>query len=129
MTLAFWCVVMAGLLPLGGTAAAKWGFKAYDNHNPRQWLSEQTGSRARALAAEKNTHESFPFFAAAVIIAHLAVGSHSLIDTLAAVYIAARIVFLIAYILDWASFRTFVWLIGVICTVAIATAGAWLAPI
>lgn len=129
MTAAFWCVLIAGLLPLGGTAVAKWGFKAFDNHNPRQWLSEQTGSRARAVAAEKNTHESFPFFAAAVIIAHLTVGSHSLIDTLAIVYIAARVLFLVAYIQDWASFRTFVWLIGLLSTVAIATAGAWLAPV
>jgi len=126
MTLAFWCVVVGGLLPLAGTGAAKWGFKNFDNHNPRQWLSEQTGSRARALAAEKNTHESFPFFAAAVIMAHLAVGPHSLIDTLALAYIAARVLFLVAYILDWASFRTFVWTIGVISTLAIATAGAWL---
>lgn len=129
MTLAFWCVVIAGLLPLGGTATAKWGFKAYDNHNPRQWLSEQTGSRARALAAEKNTHESFPFFAAAVVIAHLTVGPHSLIDTLALAYVAARALYLVAYVWDWAPFRSFVWLIGVICTVAIATAGAWLTPV
>jgi len=129
MTLAFWCVVIAGLLPLGGTAAAKWGFKAYDNHNPRQWLAQQTGSRARAIAAEQNSHESFPFFAAAVLLAHLSVGPQTLVNALAVVYIVARVMYLMAYLLDWAAVRSLVWLIGLISTIAIATAGAWLAPV
>jgi ABC-type Fe3+ transport system permease subunit len=43
-------VVAAGVLPLLGAASAKWGFKGFDNHNPRAWLAEQTGARARARA-------------------------------------------------------------------------------
>ncbi|MFK7963933.1 MAG: MAPEG family protein [Burkholderiaceae bacterium] len=129
MTLAFWCVVISGLLPLGGTAAAKWGFKGFDNHNPRDWLSKQTGTRARGIAAEKNSHESFPFFAAAVLMAHITVGPQTLVDSLAAVYVVARVLYLVAYLMDWAGFRTLVWLVGLLATVAIATAGAWLAPV
>ncbi len=61
MKISFLCVLIAGLLPYLGTMAAKWGFRRYDNHNPRQWLGEQTGFRARGNAAQANSFEAFPF--------------------------------------------------------------------
>ena len=63
------CLLMAGLMPLLATAVAKWGFAHYDNHNPRQWLAQQSGARARANAAQANAWEAFPFFAAGVLAA------------------------------------------------------------
>ena len=56
MIIAFWCVLIAGLLPLACTYVAKFGPTSnsagrFDNHNPRAWLAQQTGLRARANAA------------------------------------------------------------------------------
>ena len=39
MTIAFWCVLIAGLLPYVATLTAKLGARAYDNANPREWLA------------------------------------------------------------------------------------------
>ena len=33
-----------------------------DNHDPRRWLANQTGWRARANAAQANSYEVLPFF-------------------------------------------------------------------
>jgi uncharacterized MAPEG superfamily protein len=76
-TLAYWCVLIAALLPLVcATLAKKGGFGrapnagGYDNHAPREWLARQQGAAARANAAQANTFEALPFFIGAVIIAH-----------------------------------------------------------
>ena len=69
MTIAFACVLIAGLLPIVAAGIAKFGFKDFDNSNPRQWLAKQTGFRARANAAQANTFESIPFFFAAIAMA------------------------------------------------------------
>ena len=76
------CVVVAGVMPLLGAASAKWGFKGFDNHNPRAWLAEQTGARARANAAQHNSFEAFPFFAVAVLLALHFQADAALLETL-----------------------------------------------
>ena len=113
------CVVAAGVLPLLGAASAKWGFKGFDNHNPRAWLTEQTGALARANAAQHNSFEAFPFFAAAVLLAlHFQVVT-ALLDTLCLVFVAARVLFFLAYLMDWANVRTLLWCVGYGVCVAI----------
>jgi uncharacterized MAPEG superfamily protein len=119
MTLSFWCVLIAGLLPYAGTAAAKWGFKNFDNNQPREWLAKQTGIRARGNAAQHNSFEAFPFFAAAVIIASLVKAPQAALDAWAIGFIAARIGFLICYLADKANLRSLFWFAGMICVVAI----------
>ena len=112
MNIPVMCVLAAGVMPLLGAATAKWGFKGFDNHNPRQWLAEQTGARARANAAQHNSFEAFPFFAAAVLLAlHFQVDSY-LLDSLCLVFVAARVLFFVAYLLDWANLRTLFWSVG-----------------
>ena len=106
------CVVAAGVLPLLGAASAKWGFKGFDNHNPRAWLAEQTGARARANAAQHNSFEAFPFFAAAVLLALHFQMDAALLETLCLVFVAARALYFLAYVMDWASFRTLCWGVG-----------------
>ncbi len=71
MSIAYWCVLVAALLPYIATAIAKAGGERFSNRNPRLWLDKQQGFRARANAAQANGFEAFPFFAAAVIVAHL----------------------------------------------------------
>ena len=53
MTIAFWCVLVAGFLPYFGTLTAKIGGERFDNSNPRDWLDAQSGFRKRANAAQK----------------------------------------------------------------------------
>ena len=119
MTIALWCVLIAGLLPYAGTLAAKWGFKQYDNNNPRAWLASQTGFRARGNAAQANSFETFPLFAAAVIIATVVKAPQALLDGLALGFVVSRMGYLYCYLSDKASLRSLFWLGGQICSVAI----------
>ena len=119
MTIAYWCVLFMGLFPIVAAGIAKKGFEGYDNGMPRQWLAQQTGFRARANAAQANIFESLPFFFAAVIIASISNAPQGRIDLLAIGFVIARIAYLVCYVADWPSTRSFVWLAGLACVVAI----------
>ena len=122
MTVALWCVFVAGLLPYVATLIAKSG--GYDNRAPRDWLARQEGFRKRANAAQMNSFEAFPFFAAAVITAHVLNGPQSLVDTLALVFIAARIAYLACYLANKPALRSLVWFVGLAMIVAIFVVAA-----
>ena len=123
MTIAFWCVLIAGCMPLVAVGIAKWD-KRYDNNAPRDWLARQEGAKKRAYAAHLNSFEAFPFFAAAVVIASIAQAPTSIIDGLAVLFIMARIIYIWCYITDKASMRSLVWMVGFGATVALfITAG------
>ncbi len=124
MTTALWCVLAAGLLPYVATVVAKSGRHGFDNREPRAWLAQQEGLRARANAAQMNGFEAFPFFAAAVIVAHLLHGPQPLVDVLALVFIAARVAHLACYLANRASLRTLVWGVGLLSVVGIYIAAA-----
>jgi uncharacterized MAPEG superfamily protein len=112
-------VLIAGLLPIIAAGIAKFGFKDFDNSNPRQWLAKQTGFRARANAAQANTFESIPFFFAAIAIAAIAQAPQDRIDLLAVIYVLARIAFIVCYVADWPKLRTAVWTIALAAIIAI----------
>jgi len=117
MTIALWCVFIAGLLPYLASLSAKVGAPSFDNNEPRTWLAKQSGYRARANAAQQNGFEAFAFFAAAVIVAHITRGPQAQVDTLAMVFIAARVLYLVTYIGGWGTLRSLVWAVGIVCTV------------
>ncbi|MBU3637602.1 MAPEG family protein [Polynucleobacter sp. es-MAR-4] len=119
MTIAYWCVLFMGLFPYVAAGIAKKGFEGYDNAAPRQWLAQQTGFRARANAAQANLFESLPLFFAAVIIAHLENAPQATVDLLAIGFVIARIAYLVCYVANWPTTRSFVWLAGLGCVVAI----------
>ena len=119
MTIAYYCVLFMGLLPIVAAGIAKKGFHGYDNSAPRQWLAQQTGFRARANAAQANLFESLPLFFAAVIIASIAHAPQDRIDLLAIGFVLARIAYLICYVANWPTTRTTVWFFGIICVVAL----------
>lgn len=123
MTNAYWCVLIAGLLPYLATATAKGGAR-FDNRNPRAWLAQQTGFRARANAAQLNGFEAFPLFAAAVIVAHLTDAPQARVDALAMVFVAARVAHLAFYLADLAALRSLAWFVGIGSAVAIFVAGS-----
>ena len=122
MSLAFWCVLIAGLLPYAATISAKVGVP-FDNHNPRPWLLAQSGWRARANAAQLNAFEAFPFFAAAVLTAYVIHGVQSRVDHLAMAFIGCRLAYFGAYLGNASSLRSLAWLGGIACVVAIFIIG------
>ncbi len=124
MTIAFWCVLVAGFLPYFGTLTAKIGGERFDNSNPRDWLDAQSGFRKRANAAQHNSFEAFPFFAAAVIIAHVAGAPQGRIDLFAVVFILARLFYIAFYVADMATLRSLAWFVGVGSVVALFLAVA-----
>jgi uncharacterized MAPEG superfamily protein len=119
MTIAYWCVLFMGLFPYVATGIAKKGFEDYDNSMPREWLAKQTGFRARANAAQANLFESLPLFFVAIVIVTIAGAPQGRIDLLALGFVAARILYLICYVANWPAIRSFVWLAGIACVVAI----------
>ncbi|GAA5131248.1 MAPEG family protein [Alloalcanivorax gelatiniphagus] len=128
MTLAFWCVLIAILLPYAFTGFAKFqgGFGLRENHNPRDFLNTLDGARKRAHWAQQNSFEVTPAFAAAVIIAQLAqTAPQNTIDGIAVAFVLSRVLYGVCYIADWASARSLVWFFGMGCIIAlfVGTAG------
>ena len=115
MTVALWCVLIAIFLPYVCTIVAKatGGFRLQDNHDPRDFLESVGGVARRAHAAQLNSFEVTPAFAAAVIVAHL-VGTSQLVtvNVLAVMFITSRLLYIICYLADWAILRSLVWAVG-----------------
>ena len=123
MTVAYWCVLVAGIMPvvLAGVAKSRGDF---DNRAPREWLAALKGWRRRANAAQNNSWEAFAPFAAAVIIAHIAGARQGMIDTLALAFVACRIAYAFLYITDRASLRSVAWIAGYGCVIGLFIAAA-----
>src|SRR5579872_4339219 len=112
MTIAFWSILVAAILPyifvsfakaggMGGKVKA--GGLKFDNHCPREYCEKLQGWRKRAYWAQLNGFEAFAPFAAAVIIAQQSFVEQSTIDTFAIVFILARILHGVFYIYDKAT--------------------------
>lgn len=119
MTLAYWCILIAGLLPVLTVAVAKYGCRDFDNAEPRAWLDKQTGLRRRADYAHRNHFEAFPFFAAAVLMAQQVGAPQEQVDTAAVVFIVARIFYTALYLTDRPSARSAVWVVGYLSVIAL----------
>jgi uncharacterized MAPEG superfamily protein len=118
MTIAFWCVLIAGLMPLAAVGVAKWD-RTFDNNNPRDWLAKREGKAKRAHAAHLNSFEAFPLFAAGVLVAAYLKAPQTLIDVTAMVFIIARIIYIWSYIHDHANLRSTVWFVGIGASIAL----------
>lgn len=119
MTLSYWCILIAGLMPVLTIAVAKYGRRDFDNAEPRAWLDQQTGVRRRADYAHRNHFEAFPFFAAAVLVAQQVGAPQGQIDIAALVFITARILYTVLYLTDKPSARSAVWIIGYLSVIAL----------
>jgi uncharacterized MAPEG superfamily protein len=124
MTAAYWCVLVAALLPIVWAGAAKAGARGYNNARPREFLGALSGWPARANFAQQNSYEAFPPFAAGVIIAHLCNAPQPTIDALAVTFIAARVAYGLCYIADRAGLRSLLWLVGFSCVVGLFVTAA-----
>jgi len=123
-TVAYWCVLIAALLPILCAMLAKRGnFRGSDNRDPRSWAGRQTDWRARALAAQSNSFESLPFFIGAVIIAHQLGAAQTLLDLLAFAFVMLRVFYILMYVSDLPTARSAMWAGGFFVNIAILFAG------
>ena len=94
MTIAIWCILIAQILPYVAFSRVK----GLDPNQPRFHVGDLVGESVRAYGAHLNGLETFPWFAAAVIVAHMVGGPSRIVDILAVVYVLVRIGHMTAYI-------------------------------
>lgn len=105
MPLAYWCILVAALLPIILVKYAKAG-SGSDNRYPREDYDDLAPKKRRAYAAHQNAYETFPFFAIAVVIALTMGASVYLVNVLAVLYILLRIVHGLLYIFNQSTARS-----------------------
>jgi uncharacterized MAPEG superfamily protein len=120
VTIAFWCVLAAALMPYVWAVAAKGSMPNFDNNAPRPFLESLDGWGQRANWAQMNAFEAFPAFAAAVLIGSV-VGNieQAMLNMLAVLFIVCRVLHGVFYITDKAVLRSIVWFAGISSWVAI----------
>ena len=113
MTIAEWCLLGAVFLYLGTLAAPKaLSPRAFDNAVPRDPEFFADPMRARALGAHNNGIETFPLFAAGVLLAEFRLAPQEWTDGLAVAFLITRALFVWAYVTDRSTARSMLWNIG-----------------
>jgi uncharacterized MAPEG superfamily protein len=108
--LALFGAVILYLLTLAPVKAL--GHREFDNSRPRNPAFYEKPLRARAFGAHLNGLETFPFFAAAVLLAEFRACPQHIIDLLAIAFLAIRFCFVLAYLFDRPLARTLLWNAG-----------------
>ena len=126
MTTALWCVLAAALLPYLCAGLAKFGGRmpGHENKAPREWLATLQGWPQRANWAQANSFETFPAFAAAVLVAQYTHAPQGRIDLIACTYIGLRLAYIALYVADLATLRSLVWMAGMACMGSLFFQGA-----
>ena len=129
-TIAYWCVLLAALLPLACAYIAKAPgmgksrkHGGFDNDNPRAWLAKQGDYQQRANAAQSNSFEALPFFFAAVIIAHQLGAAQGVVDILSVIFVVLRIVYIAMYVANLAMVRSAIWFLALLVNIGILFSG------
>jgi uncharacterized MAPEG superfamily protein len=129
-TVAYWCVLVAAMLPFACAYIAKSkGFGkprregGFDNHDPRGWLARQSDWQQRANAAQANSFEALPFFIGAVIIAHQMAAPQTLLDILAVLFVTLRIIFIAMYVAGLPTVRSAIWALALLANIGILFSG------
>ncbi len=129
-TVAYWCVLLAVLLPyICAYLAKSHGFGkrrtegGYDNADPRAWLDRQDGFSARANAAQANSFEALPFFIGAVIIAHQLGAPQTRLDILALLFVTLRIIYIVMYVAGLPTARSAFWALAFVANIGIFLSG------
>lgn len=123
MTTPFWCLALVALLPYvlstaGGLLRMR-QFGYLDNKHPRSQAAALEGVGARVQAAQANAWEALPFFATAVIVAHLAGADPESSARASVGFALTRILHPIFYAANWDWLRSGIFLVGLGC-------GIWL---
>jgi len=125
MSIAYWCILIAALLPYLWVSVAKQSGERYNNRDPRDWQARQTNPRSnRAHAAHLNGFESFPVFVAGVLMAQLAGVAPTTINLLAIAFVIARVLHGVFYVANVQALRSLVWLAGFASALALIVMAA-----
>lgn len=125
MSIAYWCIVIAAVLPYAWVGFAKSGGSAYNNKDPRGWLAKQDSDRVRnANGAHLNAFEAFPAFAAGVLMAQLAGVDPGRVSMLAIAFIVFRVLHGIFYLTGTHGLRSLVWMGGLACVLGLMGSAA-----
>ena len=111
------CLLAAGLMPYLFTAIAKVSGKRFDNRDPRAWQAGLSGFPQRAHAAHLNSFEAFPLFAIGVLLCLQQQIPVDMVLPWAIAFVALRVGFGLCYLLGWATVRSLVWLLAILCSV------------
>ncbi len=129
--LMLWCVLVLGLMPIACVAVAKRsGFGkprregGYDNHDPREWLAQQSGYKKRAVAAQANCFEALPFFLGALLLALHMNAPVATVNAWVLAFVGLRIVYVALYLADKPWLRSAVWMAAMGVNIALLFAGA-----
>ena len=129
-TVAYWCVLVAALLPFVCAYLAKapgMGKRrrdgGFDNNDPRGWLARQTDWQQRANAAQANSFEALPFFIGAVIIAHQLAAPQTLVDILAVLFVTFRVIYIAMYVAGLPTIRSAIWALALLANIGILFSG------
>jgi uncharacterized MAPEG superfamily protein len=129
-TVAYWCVLIAAMLPFACAYLAKWRGLGkprreggFDNSDPRGWLARQTDWQARANAAQANSFEALPLFIGAVIIAHQLGAPQTLLDILAVLFVTLRIIYIFMYVAGLPTIRSAIWGLALLANIGILFSG------
>lgn len=123
MSFAIACVLFAGLMPFVAVGVAKWN-RGYDNRDPRGWEDKLAGRARRAHSAHLNSFEAFPLFAVGVLFALVTGVDKAVVNSLAALFVVARIAYVWLYLNDQATARSLVWMVGLAASVALLVLAA-----
>jgi|TARA_E500000075_G_C6934627_1_gene291087 uncharacterized MAPEG superfamily protein len=127
MTIAFWTLLFAIMLPwlmalIKKTPSSLHG--KYNNRAPRAGEQDLQGVSQRVSWAEQNSYEILPGYIAAIIVSYLVGAEQYCIDIFALIFIGSRILYCLCYIKDWPSLRSAVWVVGLLCIIAIFVTSA-----
>ena len=123
MTIPFWCLFIATLLPyIWFSFAAPWRAaqfgEALNLRTPRLQDPALVGRAARAQGAHLNSLEALAYFAPAVIVAHLSHADANWSARFALAFIALRVAHGLAYLGDRQPLRTGLFAMGMLCSIA-----------
>jgi uncharacterized MAPEG superfamily protein len=125
MATAYWCILVAAVLPYLWTAIAKSAGERYDNRDPRGWLARQDNPRTqRANGAQLNAFEAFPAFAASVLMAQFAGVDPAHITVLAIAFVVMRVLHGVVYLGGQHRLRSLAWAGGFACVLALMVQAA-----
>ena len=116
MATAYWCILIAALLPYAWVTIAKASGQRYDNRDPRAWQAKQDSPRShRANGAQLNAFEAFAPFAAAVLMAQVAGVDPQRIGMLAIAFVVLRVLHGVFYVAGIHALRSLAWFGGFAC--------------
>lgn len=114
ISVAYWCILIAVILPYVWTTIAKSGGKGYNNKDPRGWTARQENPRTRyANGAQLNSFESNPVFIGSVLMAQFAHLPEQTIALCSIIYVIARVLHGVFYISAQHALRSLVWFVGI----------------